>query len=372
MANKPKVSILCLTYNQKDYIKQTLDSFLMQKTTFEFEVLVNDDASTDGTADILREYQEKYPKIIKPIFQKQNQYSQGYRGMMTEILFPRAKGKYLALCEGDDYWTDEYKLQIQVDFMETNPDYAVCFHKVCIVYEDHKVADQIYPNVEDEDWYTAIQLMQLNYIQTNSVMYRVQDYAHIAVDVMPGDWYMHLFHARFGKIKLIDKVMSVYRKHPGGVWWDYDTNRDEIWKKYGLEHLAMWLNLRKLYANTDVKNEIGISIAINNMLRVLTGVDKKYDTKLLGASLATYPDIVPGFIDYLYDESVANEQKTNILTKELLKVGDERNALESRVAVMSVDLDKVKYDLKTVINSRAWRLKMKADRVRKMIKRQTP
>jgi len=100
----------------------------MQKTGFDFEVLIHDDASTDGTSDIIREYEKKYPNIIKPIYQKENQYSKGVLISLT-YQFPRAKGKYIALCEGDDYWTDPYKLQKQVDFMEANPEYSLCFSR---------------------------------------------------------------------------------------------------------------------------------------------------------------------------------------------------------------------------------------------------
>src|SRR5690554_4624359 len=123
--NNPLVSISCITYNHAPYIRQCLEGFLMQQCDFEYEILIHDDASTDGTSDIIREYQKKYPEIIKPIIQKENQWSQGVRGMMARFNFPRAKGKYIALCEGDDYWTDPLKLQKQVDFLEKNPNYSL-------------------------------------------------------------------------------------------------------------------------------------------------------------------------------------------------------------------------------------------------------
>ena len=125
----PLVSISCITYNHEPYIVQALNGFLMQKTSFPFEVLVHDDASTDRTADIIREYEKKFPKIIKPIYQKENQYSKGFTSVTATWNFPRAQGKYMALCEGDDYWIDENKLQMQVDFLEHNPDYGLCYTK---------------------------------------------------------------------------------------------------------------------------------------------------------------------------------------------------------------------------------------------------
>ena len=126
----PLVSICCLTYNQKDYIRQCLDGLLMQQTSFDTEIIIHDDASTDGTDQIIRQYATQYPDRLFPSFETVNQYSNGYKGRMAvTFTYPKAKGKYIAYCEGDDYWTDPLKLQRQVDFMESHPDYAVCFHR---------------------------------------------------------------------------------------------------------------------------------------------------------------------------------------------------------------------------------------------------
>ncbi len=126
----PLVSICCLTYNHAQYIHQCIQGFLMQRTTFPVEILIHDDASTDGTAGILHEYQHQYPDKIFPLYETQNQYSNGYQNLMDiEFNYSRARGKYIAYCEGDDYWTDPLKLQKQVDFMESHPDYSVCFHR---------------------------------------------------------------------------------------------------------------------------------------------------------------------------------------------------------------------------------------------------
>jgi len=118
------VSICCITYNHEFFIRDAIRGFINQKTSFPFEILIHDDASTDGTAEIIKLYEEKYPDIIKPIYQKENQYSQG-RNISLVYQFPRARGKYIALCEGDDYWTDPYKLQKQVDFLEANTEYGL-------------------------------------------------------------------------------------------------------------------------------------------------------------------------------------------------------------------------------------------------------
>ena len=125
--SKPIVSICSITYNHAPYIRQCLDGFLMQKTNFPFEIIINDDCSTDGTTEIIKEYAAKYPDLIKPVFHDENQYQKGVRGMYVKYVFPKAQGKYLALCEGDDYWIDPLKLQKQVDFLESHPNISYVF-----------------------------------------------------------------------------------------------------------------------------------------------------------------------------------------------------------------------------------------------------
>lgn len=128
------VSVHCLTYNHEKFIAEAIESFLMQKTNFKFEILIHDDASTDRTPEIIKEYELKYPGLIKPIFQTENQYSKrkSFNTLNLNNLI-RAKGKYIAVCEGDDYWIDPYKLQKQVDMMEKNPNCSLCVHGGYIV-----------------------------------------------------------------------------------------------------------------------------------------------------------------------------------------------------------------------------------------------
>lgn len=124
--NTPLVSVRCITYNQQSFIAQTLDGFLSQETDFPFEVIVHDDASTDKTADVIREYEKKYPKIIKPIYETENQYSKN-DDSLDKIVDSACKGKYIAFCEGDDYWIDPLKLQKQISFLEKNLDYGYSY-----------------------------------------------------------------------------------------------------------------------------------------------------------------------------------------------------------------------------------------------------
>ena len=139
----PEISIICNAYKHENYIAQALDGFLMQKVNVPFEILVHDDASPDRTAEIIRSYAEKYPDVIKPIFQTENQYSQGI-AITPTIQIPRARGKYVAFCEGDDYWTDPEKLQLQYDFMERHPEYSICCHAYSMVDKDGKLIEERY------------------------------------------------------------------------------------------------------------------------------------------------------------------------------------------------------------------------------------
>lgn len=140
-----KVSVYCLTYNHEKYVRQTLEGFVNQITTFKFEVFVHDDASTDHTPDIIKEYAAKYPNIIKPILQQENQYSKGIN-ICTKFIFPQMHGKYIASCEGDDFWTDQYKLQEQFMAMEEHPECSLCTHLVQCCNEDGTFNDSLIPD----------------------------------------------------------------------------------------------------------------------------------------------------------------------------------------------------------------------------------
>lgn len=124
---KPLVSICCITYNHEKFIRDAIEGFLMQETTFPIEIIIHDDASTDNTVQIIKEYADKYPDLFVTIFQSENQWSKGGGSIYARFVYPRARGKYIALCEGDDYWTDPFKLQKQVDFLKKNEDCSWCF-----------------------------------------------------------------------------------------------------------------------------------------------------------------------------------------------------------------------------------------------------
>lgn len=216
---EPVVSICCLVYNHEPFLRECFEGFVMQKTTFPIEILVHDDASTDHSADIIREYTAKYPDLFKPIYQTENQYSKGVKVSAT-FQFPRAKGKYIALCEGDDYWTDPYKLQKQVDFLESHPEYSFCAHNAMICYANGCERKFFNPLLESEV-YTICDIIEKDwFIPTASILFRVNVWAERESNkrFANGDYYLQLLLLCKGeKMYYSNQVMSVYRKHLGGV-----------------------------------------------------------------------------------------------------------------------------------------------------------
>lgn len=220
--NEPlMVTILCLVYNHESYIRQCLEGFVMQKTNFRFEAIVHDDASTDGTAAIIREYAEKYPDIIKPIFETENQYSKG-DGSLGRIMTAHTHGKYVAICEGDDYWIDPLKLQRQVDFLEGNPEYVLTYTGAYIVNA----------NSEKQRWRYFLQkrysgdvtkylFCKGSFIITATTCYRsdyIAEFTHeksmIPFPLKMGDLPLWLFLSLKGKFKYIDEKTTCYRILP--------------------------------------------------------------------------------------------------------------------------------------------------------------
>ena len=210
------VVIECFTYNQENYIRDALDGFVIQKTCFPFVAIVHDDASTDNTARIIHDYAEKYPEIIKPIYETENQYSKK-DGSLSKIMnneIIRYNPKYIACCEGDDYWTDPYKLQKQVDFLESHPDYGMCYTKVKrFVQKSNQFIDEWGGPNETMD-----KLLIENTIPTLTAVFHKAIYYNYLTEIQPskrgwlmGDYPIWLYFAQNSKIKFINETTGVYR-----------------------------------------------------------------------------------------------------------------------------------------------------------------
>jgi glycosyltransferase involved in cell wall biosynthesis len=234
---KPIVSICCITYNHETYIEDALESFLIQETDFPIEILIHDDASTDSTASIIRNYEQKYPRIIKTIYQTQNQYSIGNRIGFT-LNFERACGKYIALCEGDDCWTDKNKLQRQVDILLSDPSISITYH--CARKIDYlKGTEDIICRYKTSNTYVKRKDVIHGggaFMPTASIMFRgdiVPDIIKFFYIARPpvGDIFIQFISSYNGKIYYIDQPMSIYRFCQDGSW-----TKDNLVQKKQIEH----------------------------------------------------------------------------------------------------------------------------------------
>lgn len=230
-----KVSICCITYNHALYLRECLDCMLAQKTSFAFEILIHDDASTDGTTGIVQEYQSRFPDIIRPVYQTENQYSQGVKTLVNTFLIPLAQGEYIALCEGDDYWTDPLKLQKQVEVLDANPDIAVCFHAAKVINDEGKRTGVYAPYFRDK----VVPIEQVirwkhGFCPTASLVFRkkyLAAYPDFFKKCYVGDYPLVLYMATCGKVYYFSKKMSVYRLgHPGS--WTHTFTHTPFEKQY--------------------------------------------------------------------------------------------------------------------------------------------
>ena len=217
-----QVSIFCLAYNHEKFIRESLEGFLMQKTNFDYEILIHEDASTDATAEILKEYQQKYPEMIHVIYESENKYGTGL-DYFYDVLLPMAKGKYIAVCEGDDAWVDDQKLQMQFDFMESHPDYTLVGHKAFLQYpaDWDLVRDPRcmgYRSDGDVDFESMF--LEWN-IPTSSFFYRRDVYEKMPrffMEAPTGDEPLLWYLACKGKVYFMNRVMSVYNKMGSDSW----------------------------------------------------------------------------------------------------------------------------------------------------------
>lgn len=232
ISDNPLLSVICTSYNHENFIRHALDGFIMQKTTFPFEIIVHDDASTDNTQSIIKEYELKHPGLFNNIYQRENQFSKKDINIWADIMFPKCKGKYIAMCEGDDFWTDPYKLQKQIDYLEENPKIVATFHNT----EERSIGkisnSNLYNKTMETSKLFSIQdMLEFNIIPTSSLVFRkayLPDEINSSnfINLHFGDWPLNLLLARNGDFYYFPFIMSVRRMHPNSIWGMQDHSEN--------------------------------------------------------------------------------------------------------------------------------------------------
>ena len=260
----PMVTIVCITYNHEKYIEQCLEGFLSQNCNFNFEVFIHDDASTDNTPIILEKYEKKYPDIIKVIYEDENQHSKGVK-IIPDIMLPKINSKYIALCEGDDYWIDPNKLQMQYDILETHKDCNFCVHNVVKINEDGSLTGQyVVVDKVNEGVIFPRDLVRLTYnynFQTSSYFMRTarlkeffkQNPMFKQVSIV-GDVPILLYFASIGNSYYINRIMSAYRLYSMSSFTKKIRDSKTYLCKLEKAHVSLY-NEYNIYTNNKYKKE---------------------------------------------------------------------------------------------------------------------
>lgn len=251
--NEPAVmvSVMCLTYNHENFIEKTLESLVNQKTSYRYEIIVHDDASTDNTKNIVQKYSEKYPDLVKPIFEEENQYSK--KNSIAKIMFPYIRGKYVAWCEGDDYWSSLDKLEMQVDELEKKDELVACISKVEIVTYNGNTKKKFFPKEQLPEG----ELLQEEYMrytlsdsfpwQLTGLMIRYTEYANFIINppkyrdaFRVGDIPLFLYIGLCGKIYYIDETLSCYRTGNPESWVGRHRNNKKLQTEYFISKIEAY------------------------------------------------------------------------------------------------------------------------------------
>lgn len=235
----PLVTILCTTYNHVNYIEDALQGFINQRCDFEYKIIVHDDCSNDGTQEILRKYENLYPDIIRVIYEDENQYSKGNLRKKIFELKDEFEGKYIALCEGDDYWIDSNKLQIQVSYLERNNDCTLTGHNTLHIdcrsgkqcaQDGFEVEQDV--NVEDVLKYRRGCFQLASYVMRKEVYFSRPELYCMS---NAGDWLLLVYAATIGRVHYFDRIMSVYRYYSVNSWTTLTYSNQTKYAKYCIE-----------------------------------------------------------------------------------------------------------------------------------------
>lgn len=299
--NSILVSICCNTYNHENYIEQCLEGFVMQKTTFPFEILVHEDASTDNTASTVKEYERKYPELFRSVYQTENQFQK--QNTLINILFKMARGKYIALCEGDDYWTDPYKLQKQVDFLEKNEEFVLCSHRYNLYLQNsgELINDKLAKLFIEEETGISIDLdfyFKQWTIQPLTVIFR-KDAIDISIfkeNKYFFDFILFYFLLKKGNGYLMPFIGGVYRRHDNGIStslnglqhseFQYEAFKDLFYKEKTELLKEVYLYNVICYTNSYIRYSSKISYAkISNLLKEIVELTPSFKRKMNIASI---------------------------------------------------------------------------------------
>jgi len=284
------VSVQCLVYNHEKFLRQCLDGFVMQKTNFKFEVIVHDDASTDGSIDIIKEYAQRYPDIIIPFFEKENQYKKGGFELVFGIVAKHCMGKYVAICEGDDYWLDSNKLQKQYEIMEQHPELDMCAHSS---YFENALTGERCGEIHLGSKLKKLSINQViigegEYLSTNSLFYRniINENIPSFRKFMNYDYTIQMHGALRGGIIYLPEHMSVYHVGVSGSFCDVNKSK-EVNKKY-IERKKEMLAL--LDKDTDYKYHRAIEARII-LYDVLTENSQLQNIKIVWSHISGFSSL---------------------------------------------------------------------------------
>lgn len=256
------LTIFCLTYNHEKFIRKTLEGFVNQKTNFDYNIIIHDDASTDRTQVIINEFVKKYPQKFIIIFQKENQYSKGIN-IINKFILPIINSKYIAICEGDDYWCDENKIQLQVEYMENNPNCSLCVHNTLLINENGTSLKKTFNDIGKSTNISVEEIILKSICQTSSYVYRSQ-FKNLPENFQVpgvGDYPLRLWLALHGYVYYIDKIMSCYRCGAINSWSTRVRSSKDRLIKHNL-NMINFHNIVNKYTNYRYDRAIQIKIAM--------------------------------------------------------------------------------------------------------------